>query len=282
MTKIRTLAAGLAAVAAVFAVGAAAFAAVTVFSDTSGHEHQAEIRLANSKGLFAGYGDGTFRPDRTLTNRQSEVVLRRMLDKYTDDDGNSTLTRAEAAVVLTRGVCGLDGDCGDPPPPPTSAPEAPQERPPVPQDTGLWERFETEYEWDDTPIVGYTLSSTSGPFSWDVAHVMIRCFGDDPEISITTTELIFADDLIPVRYRSGSATAVSAVWPVWETDSINGWIGFPSSANRGQFLRYIIDNPGPFLFEWTDEYDDHPTTFRWDSTRGLDAAAKELYGICGL
>lgn len=282
MTKIRTLAAGLAAAAAVFAVGAAAFAAVTVFSDTSGHEHEAEIRLANSKGLFAGYGDGTFRPDRTLTNRQSEVVLRRMLDKYTDDDGNSTLTRAEAAVVLTRGVCGLDGDCGDPPPPTTAAPEAPQERPPVPQDTGVWERFEATYEWDDTPIVGYTLTSTSGPFSWDVARVMIRCFGDDPEISITTTELIFADDLIPVRYRSGSATAVSAVWPVWESDAISGWIGFPANANRGQFLRYIIDNPGPFLFEWTDEYDDHPTTFRWDSTRGLDAAAKELYGICGL
>ena len=281
MTKIRTLAAGLVAAAAVFAAGAAAVAAAVVFSDTSGHEHEAEIRLANSKGLFAGYEDGTFRPDRTLTNRQSEVVLRRLLDKYTDDDGNSTLTRAEAAVVLTRGVCGLDGDC-DPPPPSTSAPETPQGRPPIPQDTGEWERFETTYEWDDTPIVGYVLPSTSGPYSWDVAHVMLRCFGNIPEISITTTELIFADVQIPVRYRAGSATAVSTTWQVWEDDALDGWIGLPSNANRGQFLRYIIDNPGPFLFEWTDKYDDSPTTFRWNSTRGLDAAAKELYGICGL
>jgi len=281
MTKIRTLAAGLVAAAAVFAAGAAAVAAVVVFSDTSGHEHEAEIRLANSKGLFAGYEDGTFRPDQTLTNRQSEVVLRRLLDKYTDDDGNSTLTRAEAAVVLTRGVCGLDGDC-DPPPPPTSAPEAPQGRPPIPQDTGEWERFETTYEWDDTPIVGYVLPSTSGPYSWDVANVMIRCFGNDPEISVTTTEYIAADGQIPVRYRAGSATAVSTTWRVWPIDALDGWIGLPSNANRGQFLRYIIDNPGPFRFEWTDKYDDSPTTFRWDSTRGLDAAAKELYGICGL
>lgn len=281
MTKIRTLAAGLVAAAAVFAAGAAAVAAVVVFSDTSGHEHEAEIRLANSKGLFAGYEDGTFRPDRTLTNRQSEVVLRRLLDKYTDDDGNSTLTRAEAAVVLTRGVCGLDGDC-DPPPPSTSAPEAPQGRPPIPQDTGEWERFETTYEWDDTPIVGYRLTSTSGPYSWDVAIVMLRCFGNNPEISVTTTEYIAADGQIPVRYRAGSATAVSTTWQVWEGDPLRGWVGLPSNANRGQFLRHIIDNPGPFLFEWTDTYDDSPTTFRWDSTRGLDAAAKELYGICGL
>lgn len=104
-----------AAAAAALLLGGAAvgvFATGNVFSDIAGHEHEAEIRLAASKGLFAGYGDGTFRPDRTLTNKQSEVVLRRLLDNYTDDDGNSILTRAEAAVVLTSGVCGLDGDCG--------------------------------------------------------------------------------------------------------------------------------------------------------------------------
>ena len=50
MTTIRTLAAGLVAAAAVFAVGAAAGAAVIVFADISGYEHEAEIRLANSKG----------------------------------------------------------------------------------------------------------------------------------------------------------------------------------------------------------------------------------------
>lgn len=81
------------------------------FSDTGNHEHEAEIGLANAKGLFYGYDDDTFRPDRTLTNKQAEVVLRRLLDRYTDDDGNSTLTRAEAAVVLVHGVCRLDGDC---------------------------------------------------------------------------------------------------------------------------------------------------------------------------
>lgn len=114
MTK--KLVAALVAAGVVLGV-AGTIAATAPFSDTTGHEHEAAIRLANAKGLFAGYEDGTFRPDRTLTNRQSEVVLRRLLDKYTDDDGNSTLTRAEAAVVLIYGVCGLDADCGPPTPP---------------------------------------------------------------------------------------------------------------------------------------------------------------------
>ena len=105
----KTIAVAVAAV--VLTAGTVAAVGTSPFSDTSGHEHEAEIVLANSKGLFQGYVDKTFRPDQTLTNRQSEVVLGRLLDRYTDDDGNSTLTRAEAAVVLTRGVCGLDGDC---------------------------------------------------------------------------------------------------------------------------------------------------------------------------
>ena len=102
----------LAVLGAVACLGVAGAAlAGSGFSDTANHEHEAEIGLANTKGLFYGYDDGTFRPDRTLTNKQAEVVLRRLLDRYTDDDGNSTLTRAEAAVVLVHGVCGLDGDC---------------------------------------------------------------------------------------------------------------------------------------------------------------------------
>lgn len=101
--------------AAALAVTAAAVAAVgpSPFSDISGHEHETEIGLAQHKGLFHGYGDNTFRPDAVLTNRHAEVVLGRLLDHYNDDDGTNTLTRAQAAVVLTRGVCGLDGDCED-------------------------------------------------------------------------------------------------------------------------------------------------------------------------
>lgn len=115
--------AALGAVACLGVAGAAL--AGSGFSDTGNHEHEAEIGLANAKGLFYGYDDGTFRPDRTLTNKQAEVVLRRLLDRYTDDDGNSTLTRAEAAVVLVHGVCGLDGDCVAPerPEPETDEPE---------------------------------------------------------------------------------------------------------------------------------------------------------------
>lgn len=98
-------------------VAAGAVLAAAAFSDVTGHAHEAEINIARDKGLFAGYDDGTFRPDRKLTNRQSETVLGRLLNNYVDNDGNSTLTRAEAAVVLARGVCGLDGDCPDDQPP---------------------------------------------------------------------------------------------------------------------------------------------------------------------
>lgn len=63
MTTIRTLAAELVAAAAFFAVGAAAGAAVVVFADISGHEHEAEIRLANSKGARSD-GDCLGREDR--------------------------------------------------------------------------------------------------------------------------------------------------------------------------------------------------------------------------
>lgn len=117
----------MAALGAVACLGVAGAAlAGSGFSDTGDHEHETEIGLANAKGLFYGYNDGTFRPDRTLTNKQAEVVLRRLLDRYTDDDGNSTLTRAEAAVVLVHGVCGLDGDCGAPERDPNPRPDKPE------------------------------------------------------------------------------------------------------------------------------------------------------------
>lgn len=121
MTQTAKTLTGAALAAAVLAVvvgvAAAALASHGRFSDLPpGHRHAAAIAEAHHKGLFEGYGDGTFRPDRVLTNRQAETVLRRMLDRYTGDDGNSTLTRAQAAVLLARGVCGLDGDCRDIPP----------------------------------------------------------------------------------------------------------------------------------------------------------------------
>lgn len=103
-------------------------AADAVFDDvTAATPLAAEIETAHALGQFAGYGDGTFRPDSVLTAGQARRVLERLLSYYEDDDGASTLTRAEAAAVIAHGICAhprpiheqactvLTADGGEPP-----------------------------------------------------------------------------------------------------------------------------------------------------------------------
>ena len=97
---------------ALSAVAGAAYAATSAFTDVGNdHEHAAEIAAAHQIGVFNGYGDGTFRPDRKLTQRQAENVIWRMLSWHgTDDDGNFEITRADAAALAMTGLCGIDSD----------------------------------------------------------------------------------------------------------------------------------------------------------------------------
>ena len=112
MTANRLLAAAAGVVLALSAVAGAAFAAASAFTDVGDdHEHAAEIAAAHQIGVFNGYGDGTFRPDGKLTQRQAENVIWRILSWHgTDDDGNFEITRSDAAVLAMTGLCGLDGD----------------------------------------------------------------------------------------------------------------------------------------------------------------------------
>ena len=106
------LAAAFGVVLAMSAIAGAAFAAASAFTDVGDdHEHAAEIAAAHQIGVFNGYGDGTFRPDGKLTQRQAENVIWRILSWHgTDDDGNFEITRADAAALAMTGLCGLDGD----------------------------------------------------------------------------------------------------------------------------------------------------------------------------
>ena len=105
---LRAFAVALAAVA-VFATGALAATAFTDVADN--HPASAEIAAAHQIGVFNGYGDGTFRPDVNLTQRQAENVIWRMLSwQGTDDDGNFEISRADAAVLAMTGLCGLAAD----------------------------------------------------------------------------------------------------------------------------------------------------------------------------
>ena len=105
---LRAVAIGLLAVA-VFAGGALAAGAFSDVGDD--HPASAEITAAHQIGVFQGYGDGTFRPDGKLTQRQAENVIWRILSwQGTDDDGNFEISRADAAVLAMTGLCGLAPD----------------------------------------------------------------------------------------------------------------------------------------------------------------------------
>lgn len=261
-------------IAAAVAVGAAAAGAatVTLFTDIGGHEHEQAIRAANAKGLFAGYEDGTFRPDRKLTNRQSEVVLRRLLDRYQDDDGDSTLTRGQAAALLAYGVCGLDGDCGT-----ATAPKAPTATTPaIPADTGDWKR--NVYPGG---TVAYSLFSDGNwnGHNWDFAIINLICWaGNRPGIHVDVPPLIAAGS-IRVGYWSGDGETTSVVWKINPGERLD-WLVQPASLSRGEFLRNIISNPGQFVFGYTDT--GVTTTHRWSNTDGIAAVASYLYKVCGM
>ena len=103
--------------AAMSVAGSAVSAARSArFTDTSGHPHELAVNIAAERGLYRGYRDGSFRPDRAMTPGQAEAVIGRLVDRYTDDDGVFTLTRAEMAVLLTRDVCWREGSCAPAPP----------------------------------------------------------------------------------------------------------------------------------------------------------------------
>ena len=111
-TSARLLAAAIVGLALIAVAGAAFAAASWTFTDVSDdHEHAAEIAAAHQINLFNGYGDGTFRPDAKLTQRQAETLIWRILSWHgTDAAGNFEITRADIAVLAMTGLCGLDGD----------------------------------------------------------------------------------------------------------------------------------------------------------------------------
>ena len=86
----------VAVVCLVLAVSVAAAWAQRTFSDVpEDHPQAADIAYAVEKGWFAGYDDGTFRPDNTLIDRHVVVVFRRAFPVG--------VTRADLATILRAG-----------------------------------------------------------------------------------------------------------------------------------------------------------------------------------
>ena len=56
------------------------------FKDMKGHWGSQSVEKVQSKGILNGYDDGTFQPDRTLTQGELAVIIARMLEARQGDD----------------------------------------------------------------------------------------------------------------------------------------------------------------------------------------------------
>jgi hypothetical protein len=63
------------ALAAAMILGLASVAFAASFDDTVGHERETAIKQLAGLGLLAGYGDGTFKPDNTITRAEFAKVM---------------------------------------------------------------------------------------------------------------------------------------------------------------------------------------------------------------
>ena len=84
------------AAAAVLAAASVAVAASASFDDVADdHPQRNDIEYAVAQGWFQGYGDGTFKPDRAITQRQIVTVIGRAFPEGS--------TRADLATFLRGG-----------------------------------------------------------------------------------------------------------------------------------------------------------------------------------
>lgn len=120
--RFKRLISGVVGVAIISASVTTAFAAK--FSDVSGHWSESYVNSMVSQGYIKGYDDGTFKPDKTVSNTEALILLSRMLgvekSEYALSADNalaaysSTLSKynteykKEISYLLYRGVIDKD------------------------------------------------------------------------------------------------------------------------------------------------------------------------------
>lgn len=89
------------------------YSTVTIFPDAKpAHWASAYINMASRKGVIAGYPDGKFHPERSVTVGQAVTILLRMLG-YKDEDVGGVWPASYMAVGATAGLTdgvGTDGN----------------------------------------------------------------------------------------------------------------------------------------------------------------------------
>lgn len=92
---MRTKVATWITMALIVVLGGAAIAATTFSDVDETHPQYRDIEFAVEQGWFQGYGDGTFKPDQSITHEQIGIVIKRAFP-----DGAS---RADMATFLRGG-----------------------------------------------------------------------------------------------------------------------------------------------------------------------------------
>jgi hypothetical protein len=84
----------------------------TQFSDVEeGHPHYVGIRIAEEEGWYAGYPDGTLRPDSNITSEQIAIITERMWPEgATRAEIASFIAAGRFAVIQKSIVLGIDED----------------------------------------------------------------------------------------------------------------------------------------------------------------------------
>ncbi len=66
------------------------------------HEFNEAIEWSYNRGLFQGYIDRSFKPDRELSENELQIVVKRLFDSY------DSITRAQTAAILYYGITYLE------------------------------------------------------------------------------------------------------------------------------------------------------------------------------
>ena len=232
---------------------ASAVWAQTTFSDVPDDHPQADdIAYAVAQGWFAGYEDGTFRPDATLIDRHVVTVFRRAFP-----DG---VSRADLATVLRAGETALN---------------ATTETPPPTVGTGSWVYADGTGVHGDYEGYGVPATSSSAE-DWEFTPTLIiRCgVGNDEwnSVFIGTPFLLFNDydtGTMTVVYRFSDQTQATTDNGWWSTEDSDSALFAPSG-----FKSALQNTTGDYLYAFLRD-SDNTERAEFDLT-GLDAVLEAL------
>lgn len=292
----KVVAASLAAVASLMAVaGVTAALLGGPFSDVpDSHEYAAEVNAAHAMGLVHGVGDGLYDPDRALTQGQAAKLVERLLDRFTDDNGDFELLRGEAAALLITGICGLEPDtagCRDLPEPeqaptttePTTTEPTTTEPTTTEPTTGDWSSYDYYDAVDNIHVVGWHLAA-QGPHEMNTwtNEMDIQCLGTELRAYVTTHlahagGLTDGGDYREVSYIAEGGDRKEESWLTVQQQN-SGYVLAPDAR---EFIEYVAEFPEQLTMDITKSnlpLDIGPETDRalFTDTSGIMAAANSL------